>query len=182
MIASWKSTLIILPRIKYPLRKNYHLLHIYDLLDWLNGAKYFSQIDFKLGYYQICIIDEDYRNPNLGFMTKTRACEGAGQKWSLGVTFHAPGSVGKCEGMNLHIPKWVPTLGVGVLMDSQIFREWLWGSKPIELKSYLYHWKALGTYMSKMSLHDPFGYLKHKLWPKEGLRVKSPIWLSTTKN
>jgi hypothetical protein len=25
--------------------------------------------------------------------------------------------------------------------------------------------------MSKMSLHDPFGYLKHKLWPKEGLGV-----------
>jgi hypothetical protein len=23
-----------------------------------------------------------------------------------------------------------------------------------------------------MALHDPFGYLKHKLWPKEGLGVK----------
>jgi len=22
--------------------------------------------------------------------------------------------------------------------------------------------------MSKMGSHDPFGYLKHKLWPKEG--------------
>ncbi len=21
--------------------------------------------------------------------------------------------------------------------------------------------------MSKMNLHDPFGYLKHKLWPKK---------------
>jgi hypothetical protein len=26
--------------------------------------------------------------------------------------------------------------------------------------------------MSKMGLHDPFGYLKHKLWPKERLGVK----------
>jgi hypothetical protein len=26
--------------------------------------------------------------------------------------------------------------------------------------------------MSKMGLHDPFGYLKHKLWPKEWLRIK----------
>jgi hypothetical protein len=26
------------------------------------------------------------------------------------------------------------------------------------------------------------GYLKHKLWPKEGLGVKLPIWLSTTKS
>jgi len=29
--------------------------------------------------------------------------------------------------------------------------------------------------MSKMGLHDSFGYLKHKLWPKEGLGVKLPI-------
>jgi hypothetical protein len=27
--------------------------------------------------------------------------------------------------------------------------------------------------MSKMGLHDPFGHLKHKLWPKEGLSIKS---------
>ncbi len=26
-------------------------------------------------------------------------------------------------------------------------------------------------YMSKMDLHDPFEYLQHKLWPKEGLGV-----------
>jgi hypothetical protein len=36
--------------------------------------------------------------------------------------------------------------------------------------------------MSKMGLHDPFGYLKHKLWPKEGPGVKLPIWLPTTKS
>jgi hypothetical protein len=33
-----------------------------------------------------------------------------------------------------------------------------------------------------MGLHDPFGYLKHKLWPKERLGVKSTIWLLTTKS
>jgi len=27
--------------------------------------------------------------------------------------------------------------------------------------------------MSKMGLHDPFGHLKHKLWPKERLEIKS---------
>jgi hypothetical protein len=57
-------------------------------------------------------------NPNLGFTTKARACKGVGQHGSSGVTFHAHGSVGKCEGMNLHTPKWVPTLGVGISMDS----------------------------------------------------------------
>jgi hypothetical protein len=41
-----------------------------------------------------------------------------GQEWILGIKFHAPGSVGECEGMNPHTPKWTPTLGVGVLMDS----------------------------------------------------------------
>ncbi len=29
--------------------------------------------------------------------------------------------------------------------------------------------------MSKTGLHDPFGHLKHKLWPKEGLKIKLTI-------
>jgi hypothetical protein len=33
-----------------------------------------------------------------------------------------------------------------------------------------------------MSSHDPFRYLKHKLWPKEMLGVKLAVWLSTTKS
>jgi len=36
--------------------------------------------------------------------------------------------------------------------------------------------------MSKMGSHDPFGHLKHKLWPKERSRVKLAIWLPTTKS
>jgi hypothetical protein len=36
--------------------------------------------------------------------------------------------------------------------------------------------------MSKMGSHDPFGCLKHKLWPKEGLGIKVPIWLQTIKS
>jgi len=35
--------------------------------------------------------------------------------------------------------------------------------------------------MFKIGLHDPFGQLKHKLWPKEGSGVKLTIWLPTTK-
>ncbi len=69
--------------------------------------------------------------------------------------------------MNPHTPKWAPTLGIGVPMDFQIFREKFQGSKLIELKVFLYHWKALEMQMSEMGLHDPFEYLKHKLWPKE---------------
>jgi len=36
--------------------------------------------------------------------------------------------------------------------------------------------------MSKMGLHDSFGHLKHKLWPKERSGVKLTIWLRTTKS
>jgi hypothetical protein len=61
-----------------------------------------------------------YRNPNIGLATKARACKVAGQKGSLGVK---PKSEGKCEGMNPHTPKGTSTLGVGILVDSQIFRK-----------------------------------------------------------
>jgi hypothetical protein len=100
----------------------------------------------------------------------------------MGVIFHAPGSVGECEGMNPHTPKWAPTLGVGVPMDSRIFKKWLQGSKLIGLGIFLYYWKALGPWMSKMGLRHPFGHLKHKLWPKEWLGVNLTIWLPTTKS
>jgi hypothetical protein len=33
-----------------------------------------------------------------------------------------------------------------------------------------------------MGSHDPFEYLKLKLWPKEGPGVKLPIWFLTTKS
>jgi hypothetical protein len=36
--------------------------------------------------------------------------------------------------------------------------------------------------MSEMGSHDPFGHLKHKLWPKEGSGVKLTIWFPTTKS
>jgi hypothetical protein len=36
--------------------------------------------------------------------------------------------------------------------------------------------------MSKVGSHDPFGHLKHKLWPKEGPRIKLAVWLPTTKS
>jgi hypothetical protein len=36
--------------------------------------------------------------------------------------------------------------------------------------------------MSKMALHEPFGHLQHKLWQKEGLKVKLAVWLLTIKS
>jgi hypothetical protein len=60
-------------------------------------------------------------------------------------------------------------------MDSQIFRRQFQELKLIRLKSSLYRWKAFETLMSKMGSYDLFGYLKHKLWPKEGPGVKLPF-------
>jgi hypothetical protein len=66
--------------------------------------------------------------------------------------------------------------------DSQIFRAQFQGSKLIASKNYLYNWKIIEAWMSKMGLHYPFGHLKHKLWPIEGSGVKHAVWLLTTKS
>jgi len=63
----------------------------------------------SIGFQDICSMCGTqitlYHNLNLGLMTKAKACKGAGQEGSLGVTSHAFGSVGECEGMNTHTPK-----------------------------------------------------------------------------
>ncbi len=64
-------------------------------------------------------------NPSLGLATKATTCKGASQEWSPKVTFHVLGSLAKSEGMNLHIHKWAPTLGIGIPMDSQNFKRQL---------------------------------------------------------
>jgi hypothetical protein len=93
-----------------------------------------------------------------------------------------PRSEGKCERVNPHARKGAFTLGVGVPVDSWIFKERLQGSKPNGLQGSLYHWKALGMQMSKMGLHNPFGHLKKKLRPKKGSIIKLSNWLPTTKS
>ncbi len=44
---------------KITINNSYHLPCTNNMLDQFNGAKYFSQINLKLGYYQIRIINED---------------------------------------------------------------------------------------------------------------------------
>jgi len=50
------------------INNNYPLPHIDNMLDQFNEAKYFSQIDLKLGYYQICIMDEDVEKTTMKTM------------------------------------------------------------------------------------------------------------------
>jgi hypothetical protein len=63
------------------------------------------------------------RNPSLELATKAKGLQSCGPRGSPGITSHIPGSVRKCEGVNLHTPKATPTLGDGVPMESQNFRE-----------------------------------------------------------
>ncbi len=128
---------------------------------WMKQKNLWGGLPWKHYYDIIC------HNPSFGLATKARACKSAGQEGGPKGTSYTPGSVGECERISLHTPKWALIWGVGVSMDSWIFKEQLQESKPTRLKSYLYHWKALETKMSKMGSHDPFRYLKHKLWPKK---------------
>ncbi len=117
-------------------------------------------------------------NPNvatlaLGSRPRQKGLQGCGPKGSLGVTSETLGSARECEGVSLHTPKATPTLGEGVPVDSRNFKERFEGSNLNGSWRSLYHWKALGTYMSKMGSHCSFGHLKHKLRPKEGPGVKT---------
>jgi hypothetical protein len=61
-------------------------------------------------------VEANCHNPSLGLTTKVRACKVVGQERKLE-------SESKCEGMNPHTPKGAFTLGVGVLVDSRMFKE-----------------------------------------------------------
>ncbi len=50
---------------KITIKNNYLLPHINNLLDQFNGVKYFNRIDFKLGYYQIHIVDKDFEKTTM---------------------------------------------------------------------------------------------------------------------
>jgi hypothetical protein len=81
----------------------------------------------------------------LGLRPRQKGLQGCGPRGSLGVTSHTPESVGECEGVSPHTPKATPTLGDGVPVDSQNFRDRFEGPKLNGLWRSLYHWKALGT-------------------------------------
>jgi hypothetical protein len=45
--------------------------------------------------------------------------------------------------MNPHIPKWTPTLEIGIPMEFRIFKEVFQEQKLIGLIFYIYYYKAL---------------------------------------
>jgi len=101
-------------------------------------------------------------NPSLGLTTKARVYKGAGQDWAWESHFMFLG-VQKSEGMNLDTPKWAPTLGVGVLIDSWIFRGPSQGSKTHWIKEFLISLKNSWNLDVWNGFAWPIWTLKHKL-------------------
>jgi hypothetical protein len=58
---------------KITIRNNYPLFQINNLFDHLNGACYFSCIDLKSSYYQICTKDIDVEKTAM--KTRYNLCE-----------------------------------------------------------------------------------------------------------
>ncbi|CAL8994855.1 unnamed protein product [Prunus brigantina] len=50
---------------KVTIKNQYSILRIDDLLDQLHGARYFTKLDLKSGYHQVCIHEEDTWNTTL---------------------------------------------------------------------------------------------------------------------
>jgi hypothetical protein len=62
-----------------------------------------------------------------------------------------------------HTPKWTPTLGIGSPYGVPNLQRVILKVKTHWFKDFFTRWKTFVTKMSKMGLHGPFGYLKHKL-------------------
>jgi hypothetical protein len=77
--------------------------------------------------------------------------------------------------MNSHFGTWSP--------NGLPNHQWaIVGVKNHWIEEFLISLNFFGMYMFKVGSHDPFGHIKHKLWPKERLGVKLAIWLLTTKS
>jgi hypothetical protein len=136
----WDKHLKVWSQLKGEFPKGYVQFDMKCDLEW-----YENKVETIVKIHSYNLLSENCRNLSLALTTKAKACEVVSQEGSLRVTLHALGSAKECEGMNPHTPKWTPMLGIGVPMDSRIFKARLQGSKPIGLKSFLHHWKTIET-------------------------------------
>jgi hypothetical protein len=107
-----------------------YILHM-NTMHW----KHVWHMDKCIGRWIMSLWFNECYDLNPGLMTNARGMERCGLKVQPGNHIHILGSARECEGMNPHTPKWAPILGVGILMDFRIFKEWFEGSKLIRLKS-----------------------------------------------
>jgi len=148
----------------------------------------------RLSKHEWELIDKRCRNLSFGLATKAKGLQGCEPKGSLRIKAEKkPGShitySRECKKVWGSMKKWTFTL----LRQLPLWEDecrWTSGTSKSDFRGQnsmacgvsLYHWKALRTQISKMSSHCSFEHLKHKLWPKEGPRVKLPVWLPTRKS
>jgi hypothetical protein len=77
-------------------------------------------------------------------MTNARAWKGVSKKCNPWMAFTLLGMQENVRKWT-HTPKWTPTLGVGIPMESWILIKQFQISKLIELKFFLHHWKVHKT-------------------------------------
>jgi hypothetical protein len=89
-----------------------------------NESNYIEEIIFKCqwGHWPFLLVGENVTTLALASWPRQGLPKVQAKSEVTRVTFHAPKSVGKCEGMNPHTPKWAPTWGVGVPMDFRVFK------------------------------------------------------------
>jgi len=133
------------------MQKHFWFVSSFEHVNFAINEKYSKKHYDNPNYYASFVIFQTYknvilksvhslcRNLNFGIATKAKGLQGCGPWGSPGVTSHTPGSVGKCEGVPLTLPRQLP------LWDSRNFREQFQESKLNGLWRFLYHWKALGT-------------------------------------
>jgi len=84
--------------------------------------------------------------------------------------------------MNPHTPKWAPFWELESQWTFEFFGNDYRGQNSLDWKVLYNIRKLLELRCLKGGSHIPFEYLKHKLWLKEGSRIKLPIWFLTTKS
>jgi hypothetical protein len=122
------------------------------------------------------------RNPSFGLTTKARARKGASQEWAWESHFMLSRVQNKAR-------EWTPALP-SELPLWELESQWTFKSSESDCRSqnsldskipYIIG-KLLKHTCLKWACNDLFGYLKHKLWPKEESGIKLKIWLPTTKS
>ncbi len=98
------------------------------------------------------------------------------------ITFHVLESVGEHEGWTPTLPGEFPFWELDFQWTPEFLEGNCRGQNSLDRRVFYIIWNLLKHKCLKWVRMTHLGYVKHKLWPKEGLGVKLPIWFPTTKN
>jgi len=111
------------------------------------------------------------RNPDLGLTTKARAYEGVGQEWARESHFMLLGMQESVREWTLTLPNELPLWELESQWTPEFSKGDYKGQNSLDCEVLYITGNLLKFRCSKMSSHDPFRHLEHKLWPKEGPEI-----------